>query len=302
MVILVSDIGYGDTKYILLRDGEEFRGKIPTLVAPVMKNTMDVGEDSSLCYGGRHFLVGEEAKFANQVIPTTTRDFLPLYSPLLVSQILRKHEVPGIDLLVASLSLKDWGLKQDLMKALENFTVSGQSHSQEVEVFPQGLGIWVECGRPDDVAIVDIGYNTVDVPVFVDGRINRGLSFAIAGLGTTAFISEITDYVNSNFKEDFTPNEICHFMQTDNVYFRKLGIEDEIRTRSMDWFGYVWERLTSRSTFRKVMKHMEVMIAGGGARFASSDLLEPNVRILETDPEFANVRGFAKEIRRKLEA
>ena len=301
MVILVSDIGYGDTKYILLRDGEEFRGKIPTLVAPVMKTAVDLGEDSSLCYGGRHYFVGEEAKFASYVIPTTTRDFLPLYSPLLVSEILRQHDVPRLELLVVSLSLKDWGLKQDLVKAMENFTVSGQSHSQEVKVFPQGLGIWVECGRPDNVVIVDIGYNTIDVPVFVDGRINRGLSFAIAGMGTTAFISEITDFVNSSFKEDFTPNEICHFMQTDNVYFRKLGIADEIKSRSVDWFNDVWERLNSRPTFRKVIKHMDVIIAGGGAKFASSEILEPNVRILDRDPEFANVMGFAKEIKMGVE-
>jgi len=301
MRILVSDIGYGDTKYIFLDGESESKGKIPTLVAPVMKSSYELGENSSLSYGGRNFLAGPEAKYASYVIPTTTREFLMSYSPLLVARVLRElEEMGGIDLLVVSLSLKDWRMKNEIEKVTGNFTVSNRTYSQEVKVFPQGLGIWVECGRPENVAIVDIGYNTIDVPVFMDGRINRELSFAIAGMGTTAFISEVTDFVNSNFKEDFTPNEICHFMQTESPYFQRLGIVDEIKSRSVDWFNDVWERLTSRQAFRKVVKYMDVIIAGGGARFALEAALDANVKVFGQAPEFANVMGFAKEIRREM--
>ena len=301
MNILVSDVGYGDTKYIFLRNGNEIRGKIPTLVAPVMKSLSELGEHSSFCYGGRNYLVGPEAKFASYVIPTTTSDFLPSYSPLLIARILKELDNPdGLDLLVVSLSLKDWRMKCEIEQVMGGFTVSNRTYSQEVKVFPQGLGIWVECGRPEDVAIVDIGYNTIDVPVFMSGRINRELSFAIAGMGTTAFISEITDFINTRFKEDFTPNEICHFMQTESPYFKKLGIADEIKSRSVEWFSDVWERLNSRPAFRKVVKHMEIIIAGGGARFAPGSTLEANVKVHDRDPEFANVTGFAKEIKEEI--
>jgi len=302
MNILVSDIGYGDTKYIFLQNGNEIRGKIPTLVAPVMKSSSDLGDKTSFCYGDRNYLVGPEAKFASYVIPTTTSDFLASYSPLLIARILKELDSPdGLDLLVVSLSLKDWSLRGKVEKVMTSFTVSNQTHTQEVKVFPQGLGIWVEAGRPSNIAIVDIGYNTIDVPVFMDGRINPELSFAIAGMGTTAFISEVTDFINTNFKEDFTPNEICHFMQIESQYFRKLGIADEINKRAVDWFSDVWERLNSRPAFRRVLKHMKILIAGGGARFSKGIEFEEGVEVFNKDPEFANVMGFAKEIKRQLD-
>ena len=302
MRVLITDIGYGDTKYWYQSDEEHVKGKIPTLIAPVNRlvDQKGPGKKTSYRYGDKLYLVGDEARYASHIIMSTTKDFIPSYSPLMVARIasglsLEEEESP-FDLLVVSLSIKDWFLSNRMVEVLSKFVVNGCLFSQKVEVFPQGLGIWVEAGARDNIMIVDIGYNTVDVAVFVDGELNPDLSFAIRGFGAIKFISEIAEHLNSNSNEEFTPNEICYMLQKSDSFFERMGVKNEAKACAVDWFQVLWERLNARESFRKAALYMDICISGGGARFAKLIELPSYVEVMDTEPEFANVNGFAKFI------
>ncbi len=297
--ILVTDVGYGDTKYALVENGNNMQGKIPTLVAPIVE-PRGFGDSGCMSFGGRSFLVGEDARFAKYVIPTTTEEFLPTYSPLVLAKILKSKSPEGVDLVVVSLSLRDWEKKNRLEKSVAGFTVSGTSFTQEVKVFPQGLGIWVDQGSPENAMVVDIGFNTVDVLIVVDGRPRKDLSFAISGMGTTAFLSDVTEFINRRAREDFTTNEVADLVQKKSPLLQRFGVLDEVKARAVNWFGDVWGRLLSRPVFSRGLKLLDtVVVAGGGARFIQS-LPDSRVKVVKEEPEFANVRGFLAKIRDEL--
>ncbi len=299
MRILVTDIGYGDTKYVVIDGEEERRGKMPTLIAPVV-DTGGFGESAALSFGGREYLVGGDARFAGYVVPTTTEDFLVSYSPLILGRILMAEDLDGVDAVVVSLSLRDWDKRVRLEKAVRSFTVSGRTFSHEVYVKPQGFGIWVDQGRPENAVIVDIGFNTVDVLMVVDGVAKREFSFAVAGLGTTAFISDVTEIVNRKAVQDFTPNEMAHLLQNDTGLLKKFGVVDEVAARKITWSKDLWSRLMSRPVFKKGLELLDVVIvAGGGARFFEG-IRDSRIRVVKDEPEFSNVRGFVRLIKAEL--
>ncbi len=302
MKVLVTDIGYGDTKYCYLDGKRQIRGKIPTLVSPLNSLTEQKGpgKTTSYRYGDKLYLIGTEARYANHVIISTTKDFLPNYSPLMVARVasslsLDDTETP-FDALIVSLSIRDWTMHDKMIEILSKFVVNNCLYRQKVEIFPQGLGIWVEAGSRDNIMIIDIGYNTVDVAVFVEGELNTDLSFAIRGFGAIRFISEIAEYINSRSDEEFTPNEICYILQQSDTFFERMGVSNEAKECAIDWFHTLWDRLNARESFRKALKYMDICISGGGARFAKLIELPSYVEIMDTEPEFANVNGFVKYI------
>jgi len=303
MKVLVFDPGYGDVKcaFVDTDSAEEMRlFKFPTLVTQA-RGGLDFGERSGrgeIIWSGESWLVGEEAVRVGKVRDTTTNEFLKKYLSLLLGRALLDVE-DEVDEVVMAVSLYDWHRRNDFRQVAEKVTVNDQSFTHKVSLIPQGYGIWLECLAPGDGVIVDIGFRTVDVLVFVDGKPDGHRSFGIGGLGVRDFISDAAKLLSARSRVEFLPGEIAHFLQRNDPVFRRFGVEEEIRSKKEEWSARLWNTLTARDDFMRAMALAgSVVIAGGGARFfirpPSEEIAEGiDLQILKDEPKFANVRGFA---------
>ncbi|AEH45780.1 hypothetical protein Thein_1925 [Thermodesulfatator indicus DSM 15286] len=300
MKVLVFDPGYGDVKCALVDtvSGEEPRlFKFPTLVARA-RGGLDFGEGSGeIFWAGEKWLVGEEAARAGRVVSTTTDGFLERYLPLLlVRALLESGDKEGVDEVVIAVSLHDWPRREVFERAAGRLMVNDRSYSHRVRLIPQGYGIWLETLSPWDGIVVDIGFRTVDVLVFVDGKPDGRRSFGVAGMGVVDFISEAAKILSAKARVEFSPGEVAHFLQEGNPVFRRFGVEEELKSRAGEWSARLWTSLIAKEDFSRAMALLgRVVIAGGGARFfvKPDEETAVDMQVLDEEPEFANVRGFA---------
>ena len=298
MKVLVFDPGYGDVKCAFVDtgvgDGPRFF-RFPTLVARA-RGGLDFGEGGGeILWGGKRWLVGEEAARAGRVVSTATDGFLEEYLPLLLGRALL--ETDGVDEVVVAVSLHDWPRREVFERAAGRMMVNDRIFSHRVRLIPQGYGIWLEALSPWDGVVVDLGFRTVDVLVFVEGRPDGRRSFGMAGMGVVDFISEVARVLSAKARVEFSPGEVAHFLREGDPVLGRFRVEDELKSRAEEWSARLWSALAARDDFRRAMALLgRVVIAGGGARFfvKPEDVPERvNVQVVEEEPEFANVRGFA---------
>ena len=303
MKVLVFDPGYGDVKcaFVDTGSGEGPRFfKFPTLVARA-RGGLDFGErGGEIFWAGEGWLVGEEAARAGRVVSTTTDSFLERYLPLLLGRALLETGDEGVDEVVVAVSLHDWPRREVFERAAGRVMVNDRSFSHRVRLIPQGYGIWLEALSPWDGVVVDIGFRTVDVLVFVDGRPDGRRSFGMAGMGVVDFISEAARVLSARARVEFSPGEVAHFLQEGNPVVSRFGVSEELKSRAEEWSARLWSALAARDDFRRSMALLgRVVIAGGGARFfvkPEDEAERVDMQVLSEEPEFANVRGFALKL------
>jgi len=301
MKVLVFDPGYGDVKYAVvdIEAGKWTLGKFPTLVSPAGKS-VDLGDESKeIFWAGRKWLVGREAAIAGRTIPTTTEGFLETYLPLLLGKALTEAATDGVDEVVVAVSIYDWTRRKRLEEVSAKVVLQDRKYEHQVRTVPQGYGIWLEALAPEDGVVIDIGFRTVDVLSFAEGKPEGRHSFGIAGLGVVDFVAEVAGLLSEKAKVEFTPGEVVHFLQAKNGVIQRFGVEEELRVRAEEWSGRLWSRLVAREDFKRVLALKDrVVVAGGGALFfrEPEDGFPCRMIVLKEAPEFANVRGIANWI------
>jgi len=268
MKTLVIDPGYSSVKHVLI-EGKKIRrtGREPTLVAEIPDWSLQVDfgmetEGDGIPWKGKRYLVGPPS-IGGLEIPVTNPE--TLYGLALPLYLLKLGVTEG-DRVVVLMSFADWERKEKVEELVKSFEA-------EPAVVPQGVGIWIEAGRPTDCAVVDVGFDTVDVLAFADGRPQKSLSFAAHGTGVVSFLTQLR-------KDD--PKRLAEKLESGDE-----PLKSALREKYWSWLD---RRLEAFPAW-KVMRERRLIFGGGGARFVPKE-----TGAVVKEPELANVKGMAKEL------
>ncbi len=291
--ILSTDVGYSYTKYAT----GDVSSKFPSIISKA--GTADcIGESKSYDYNGNKYNVGDI--YGNHNISTRTDEFLTKYSPLLLFHIFDKENVRP-DLICVSLSISEYKEKESKLKnAVSKFIVNGEICSQEVMVFPQGMGIWISAGKPDNAVIIDIGYNTVDIFAVKNGSPSRDYSKGIPGIGTCILANNISQYLSSKFNGMFIPElEANKYLQDKKakIHRQEVDLSEFISDIKQDYADTIINAVLTLPEIKNIIdKTDNFIIAGGGAYYIPEDIKNRYNATVPDKPEYANVIGFLQAV------
>ena len=291
--ILSTDIGYSYTKYAA--DG--VLSKFPSIVSRAAGADY-IGESTDYEYNGDRYNVGDI--YGNPNIPTRTDDFLTKYSPLLLFHIFNKENIRP-DLICVSLSISEYKEKEVKLKnAVSKFIVNNEFYNQEVMVFPQGMGIWVAAGKPDNAVIIDIGYNTVDIFAVKNGTPSRDYSKGFPGIGTCILANNISQYLSQKFNGMFIPELEANIYLQDKkakIHRQVCDLAGFIEDKKEDYSETIINAILTAPEIKNIIdKTDNFIIAGGGAYYIQDDIKAKYNITIPDKPEYANVTGFLQAV------
>ena len=305
--LLAVDTGYSFVKYSyksiddstgeIVKAAE--KGKFITAIATVDGvGDLGLGEKVAVEYNSDYYLVGEPALNRSSLIPTRSEAFLVNYSPLLIHEILRRESIQPT-LLVVSLSLAEFARKKDLLKkACSNFTVDGKVHSFDVEVMPQGWGIWVYAGKPESAMIIDVGFNTIDIITVMGGKIIPEYCMGVKDFGVCEIANAVSNYINAKFDGIHVPElALVNVLNTGKFKYERqvYDISDIIEKRKKNYTETIFTMIKNSTKLGSAFNQVDnIILAGGGAYFIDGGLKERYRFTVVDDPEFANTLGFLK--------
>jgi len=307
------DVGYGDTKI-------NYKGKnvkFPTSISFYVDNGITYGDQKVYEFEGEKYIVGSEG-LSGESFSTTDYNFLYKYAPLIIYHILNKFDEVDKDRpveLKTGLALVDWQNRDEFKERLSHFVVDGQEINLNVKIVPQGVGIYLNFAKygtlPEDigdedlknlnVAIIDIGYGTINVLNMKNGKFIPSNSKSYPGHGVSSLIKPFRDYLENKFKDPFSEQEANEILY--KGYFRYNGkkqkdIEEYIKDAKRKFIIKIFGSVLVES--KKVFSLADlVILSGGGSNFFEGVKLKDNMildnsTIIDGKPrrEFSNVNGY----------
>lgn len=303
---LSVDIGFGDTKYILVDDKGEIvkKDKFPTAIEKVSIKAK--GDKDVYNYGGTisFYRVGKRA-LRNASI-TRDMDYLVKFSPLILYHILKFNNINENELKIRTgLSLFYYEqYKNRFKETLKNFMVNDNEISAKIKLFAQGQGILYDylTKQKDDseneIVIVDIGYNTIDFLHFIkENKEFKPFKENCFGIDIGAYlaVNELKDYIEAVYNVTFTEQKVNEILRSGEAHIKgeKIDLSEIIEEIKK---GYTDKIINDIIKARKGLINSvdKVIFGGGGAYFIDLDeTRKHNVNsIIIDEPEFANVRGY----------
>lgn len=269
--VSIIDPGYGNFKLARLNpDTGDFLITVqPSIISRVpdweYEKLNGVGKSACIEWKGERYLVGNIAMTYGLAIPSLTKDWMvnlacPLFALSFCSDTKKIYVM---------LSPSDWELKPEIEKSLK------EAGFETINFMAQGTGIWLDAGAPKNAIVIDIGFNTVDVLMVLNGSPVRELCFALKECGLVSFLEKLT-------KDD--PVHLA----------RRLEEGDEILADKIKnyYFKWLFEKLNARTEWRKKPLGVKLVFGGGGALFLPDDLRKAST--VPKDPVIANVRGLTR--------
>jgi len=315
--MMATDTGYSYLKAAWSEGGEIRLKRIPSAVSIHKKRSGALaGRAPDIEYRGNYYFAGEDAlKYGLELVNTYSDDFSVLYTPVLLYKLMRDekiipkvvcysialHEI-GKEIVVVDPQTGEVhrGEKQDLLERFcSHFTVNGQEFCFETLVFPQGVGIWQDVGKPEDALIVDVGDRTVDIVPVVAGEFLAHESVGLADEGTMKIVERIVETVEEITGRTPDLTTAKSWLEKDRVKFagREIDLVPIKREAAILYIGELLKKILSKSLLRKLYdKAGQIIFAGGGANLIPEELKEVFGIYVPPQPEFSNVRGFFKQM------
>ena len=289
--ILALDTGSGDNK--AMTKDKVF--KFPSAIERVRESSTGFGEEKdTIMYNGYRYRVGEKA--LNNPITTRGFGFLENYSPISAYEAINRA---GIDKtkpigIKVGLTIKDWHKADEYIKALTGIIVNGEKlDTHVIGLFAQGQGAFIDAGSPSGlVVVVDIGYNTLDFLVFLNGEPVGSECFAITS-GANVIIRNLQAALNREYHAELSEQKAKDIFNTGvfKNFGQNIDVKDMVQLEKDKYIEELLEELSNRSgdTLRNADK---VIFTGGGAYFIEGAELPPNAELGNAPYEFSNVRGY----------
>jgi len=294
------DIGYGSTKV-------SYSGKVvqvPTAVAFSTDVGMSVGDNKNVYeYKGDSYIVGKEA--INSAFDTTSFNFIKDYAGLIIYHILSKFEDTDFDRPIqvnTGLAITDYGRRQEFLDAISVIEVDGRTIHIDATCVPQGAGIAIDWTTnnnngeyPELLTVIDIGFNTVGLICFEDGRPVKSNIKGFPGAGVTTIVAPLKDYLENTYSMKYTTQEALKILKKGKYKFNGED-QPEITTKIEEF-----KRKFIKTLFNSILVSEKkllatsdaVVIGGGGAYFIESVPTPPNVVLANSPYEFSNVSGYS---------
>jgi len=294
--ILATDIGYGHTKYAY----GDIIGKFPSLISHAVENDVGiVGQNDLVFYNGEYYYVAESASDSPKLILPNSPHFLVKYSPVFLHHIMEKLKFPEISTICVSLSLADYKEhKNSLKNSCSKFFINGKYFENKILVVPQGVGIWYYCDQPENSAIIDIGFNTIDVLVVKDSNLSVNKSFGIPDTGAVILASDVVRTFYSKFKlqiNKYLANEILLNHGKIKYGRKEYDISEDVEKLRANYTEKILADVFDNTDFKNMLMSIDTLIvAGGGAYYLDKSFIEKEGILIPDKPDYANVLGFIK--------
>jgi hypothetical protein len=212
---------------------------------------------------------------------------------------MKKLEFPDISTICVSLSLADYKAhKNPLKSSCSKFLINEKYFENEILVVPQGVGIWYYCDQPKNAAIIDIGFNTIDVLVVEDSRLSVDKSFGLVDKGTVILASDVAKIFYTKYNDQinkYLANEILLNHGKIKYERKEYDLSEDIAKLRANYTEKVLADVFDNTDFKGLLKSIDTLIvAGGGAYYLDKSFIEKEGIFVPDKPEYANVLGFIK--------
>lgn len=294
---IAIDLGYSTSKI-------SYMGKVvkfPTAVAFASDIGISYGDEDVYEFEGEKYYVGKEAA-DSEAFATLDYKFLNKFAPLLIYHILHKFEKHKLSTPITvntGLAIVDWDKKDEFKERIQTITVNNETINIKVNLIPQGAGCaidYVKQDYPDKLSVIDIGYNTINLIGFNDGKPSRKDMKAYPGHGVSSIIKPFTSYMENKFKMTFSEQEAIQVFV--KGYFKFNGadqpeVSEKITHLKKQFVTKLFQSILVNDKKQLAMADV-VLIAGGGAYMLEDITFPPNVEFVQKPYEYSNARGYAK--------
>lgn len=309
------DVGYGDVKAIF---DNGIQVKFPTAVSHESGGVLqEADKDEGLhVYRGSRYFVGELALKLGVLYPTRHAGFLETYAPLLAYEALLKGGMLGKCRNVA-IGLPLGQYKSDtriaMVRAFKEAVIDNEKLGLDtIDVFPQGVGVLFDVGAADngmlcddyrhDTLIIDIGYNTVDVVVSIDGKARKDRSGMIERGGISQICEKLSTVVQERYNFRMPGPKAKEVLANGSItlHGKNIDLTNEIQGLIQEYVRWIMAEIRDRWE-DNIASFQKIVLAGGGAYILRPHLPSEYARfVTPKNPEFSNARGFLKGLKSKV--
>jgi len=294
---LIIDVGYSSCKVKF----EDKLHKFPTAVAYAIDTGIAFGEGDVVTFKSEEYYVGKEA-ITMETFNTVDYAFKQNFDPIIIYHILKKLELVDeasrgeIDLTL-TLSLTDWRYKEEYLKIVSNFQVDGINFIfNNITLLPQGAGAYMTYmqGKPEhptSTVIVEIGFNTINLLLYEDGKPQKAHSKGFSGHGVSSIVKAFNTYLESSFSMPFSNSEAQSVFLSGKFMFSGID-RPEVADKIMELKNQFVKRLFNSilTSEKKIMATSEkVILAGGGCYLLEGINFPANVEFINKPYEFGNI-------------
>ena len=294
------DIGYGSVKVSY----KDKIAKFPSSICFATDVGLAYGEDNIYSFEDEKYYVGKEA-VGGEAFVTSDYTFLYKFAPLLIYHILSKFSLAELDepiILKTGLSIVDWPKKDEFIERISKIKVNNKNINLDVSIIPQGAGCAVdwtyynnEGEYPHKLVVLDIGFHTINLVSFQDGKPVRKDMKSYPGHGVSSIIRPFTSFLENKFSVTFSEQEAIQiFVKGDFKYNGELQetVSEKIQELKSQFVKKMFQSVLRND--RKLMAMSDVVLISGGGAYLLQDIPFPeNVQFSDSPFEFANCRGYA---------
>jgi len=297
--VIAIDLGYSSSKVAY----KDKIAKFPTAISFATDIGTAYGEENIYEFEGDRYHVGKEAA-DSEAFTTSEYKFLYKFAPLLIFHILSKFEKADLDepiIVKTGLAIVDWAKKDEFVERISNIEVNGKTIRVQPVLIPQGAGCAVDwtyynndSEYPDKLTVVDIGYNTINLVHFEEGKPQRKNMKSYPGHGVSSIIKPFTSYMENKFAVTFSEQEaISIFVKGEFKYNGESQHEvaEKIVELKSQFVKKMFQSVLVNDKKLLAMSDV-VLIAGGGAYLLQDMPFPPNVKFVDPQYEFSNCRGY----------
>lgn len=310
--VLGIDIGYGDVKVIYGDTTGRITKifKFPSAIG-VTQRSAYVSDNRVVDYKEHSYYVGEDAlnlPSANMVDISEYKN-LEYYAPLFLyhtMKLIGLEKAPSY--IVCGLSKAQIGSSGYFREALENFTVDGKDFTGlKVAILPQGAGSKItvdtygddfpqkqkDMNAENTFIGVDIGFNTVDIYMVMNGKTSPSLFEGIEHQGVMKIAQLLAAYIKAEFNRDITLHEAKGVL--DSGQYKLRGQHHDVSKQIFEikegYLKEIQELINQR--YGDVLDKCDfVYLSGGGSMFFKDVDSSGFFRSPKNYAEFYNAIGF----------
>lgn len=296
---LIIDSGYSSLKGFY----NDKWYKIPTSISFSSNTGILVGESSNeYDFEGDRFTIGENS-VGEGSFSTTDFKFKYKFEPLIIKHFrdVVKISDDATPEILLSLALVDWNKKDELTERCKEFVVDGKTIKNRIQLIPQGFGAYYDFVHntnkgvdPSSAFLIEIGYNTINVLYFMDGKPIRSKSKGHPNHGVSSIIKPFSNYLESKYSMAFSEQEAIRiFMNGKFTYNGELQkeVSEIIETYKRQFVTKLFNSILVSD--KKLISTSEaVILAGGGCYYLEDTNFPPNVKMVDKPYEFSNCRGM----------
>ncbi len=296
------DLGYNSAK-VKYQDRVV---KFPTAVSFASDTGVKYGDDEVYEFEGEKYYVGADA--TDEAFSTLDYKFLYKFGPVLVYHILhrfKKHQLKTPIRVSTGLAIVDWDKKDEFKERLSKITVNGNTINLQVTIMPQGAGCAIDWtsengGYPRKLSVIDIGYNTINLLGFTNGKPVKKDMKSYPGHGVSSIIKPFTAFMENTFKLNFSEQECSQIFLEGEFTFNgnsRADVSEQIQQLKKQFVTKLFKSILVQDTKQLALSDV-VLVAGGGAYLLQDVAFPPNVKFVNSPYEYANVRGYSSVIKK----